>query len=383
MKRVEDELSVRGCGIHIVCTDLAKIDEVRRHVLDWLHQLKIDQYVESAAGQTGSNPMIEFRLQPDFANQLAPECDTTQICQNLNLDTHKNSCDLEREILLAMLVGPIPFEFPSFEEVESCVRMRKAIVEAARKTALAFATAAAERPADYWIYDEDQGYLVLPGKSLIEALRKATQPDVSGTLYSFSCSRATEHVIALALSEEAAARNPDLYQKLQKQAETRAIKSFEFNRVFCREYGTWSRPLPIRYFVPGDRTWFCNPDLYSSDAPGYEGSWVFYLGDCRFTNFWKRGKEFTLHDKYLEIFHWRHSTFRDAEGELRIDESIVESNVQATQQDAAKVQEIVARMERIYDPDRKSETAGCTDISRQYPRLVCPRTSEIVLPDVA
>lgn len=383
MKCGEDELSVRGCGIHIVGKNTNEIEELRHNVFDWLHQLEIDHHVEFALGSTASLPLIEFRLKSDFANELAPDCDTTRICQKLNLDTRKNPRDLEREILLAMLLGPIPFEYPSFEELESSVRMRMGIVQAARKTALAFATAAAERPADYWIYDEDQGYLVLPGKSLIEALRKATQPDVSGTLYSFSCSRATEHVIALALGEEAAARNPGLYAKLQKQAETRAIKAYEFNRVFCREYGTWAQPLPIRYFVPGDRTWFCNPDLYSSDAPGYEGSWVFYLGDCRFTNFWKRGKEFTLTDKYLEIYHWRHSTFRDAEGELRVDESVVESNVHATLQDPAKVQDIVARMERIYDPERKSENAGTTDICRQYPRLVCPQTSDIVLPDVA
>ena len=211
----------------------------------------------------------------------------------------------------------------------------------------------------------------------------ATQPDASGAVYSFSCTRATEHVMALALVQEASLCNPRLYSDLQSQAETRAIKSGEFNRVFCREYGTWKQPLPVRYFVPGDRTWFCNPDFASSDAPGYEGSWVFYLGNCQFTNFWKRGKPFNLISKYLEIFHWKDGTYLDDQGDLRMDESIVEAKVQNTLKQPEKVAEIVARMERLYDPERKNAEAGCTDISRQYPRWVRPETTDIVLPDVA
>jgi hypothetical protein len=382
MIRAEDQLFVSGRGIHIHGKTRLEVEEFRRSFLDRLRELGIEQHVQTELGAFSNSPMIEFSLTETSAAELAPGCDTTQICKKLNLDTQNNSCDLEREILLAMLVGPIPFEYPSFEELATSVRVRSGIVEAARKTALAFATAAAERPADYWAYDEDHGFLVLPGKSLIEALQKATQPEISGTLYSFSCSRATEHVIALAVVQEAAARNPELYAKLQRQAETRAIKGREFNQVFCREYGTWTQPLPVRYFVPGDRNWFCNPDLHSSDAPGYEGSWVFYLGDCLFTNFWKRDKPFSLTDKYVEIFHWRDATFRDDDGELRINESTVEACVQAALQDPVKVEEIIKKMEQIYDPDRVRLEAGCIDISRQYPRWVCPGTSDIVLPDV-
>ncbi len=381
MNSAVNRLTETGRGIQVRVTTAAEVEETRRNFLNRLCELGIDQYVQTSGDTSAGSPVVEFRLREMSANELAPGGDTTQICRKLNLDTQGNSNDLEREILLAMLLCPIPFEFPSFDELTSAVRIRKYIVEAARKTALSFATANAERPDDYWGYSEDQGFVVLPGKSLIEALRKATQPDHSGYLYSFSCDRATEYVIALAVAQEAALCNPELLAKLQRQAETRAIKSGEFHRVFCREYGSRTDPLPLRYFVPGDRTWFRNPDSHSSDASGYEGSWVFYLGDCLFTNFWKRGKTFSLTTKCLEIFHWRNATFRDDHGDLRIDEAAVEAHVQATLKNPAEVSQILQRMERLYDPAGVYAEGGCIDISREYPRWVCPGTTDIVLPD--
>ena len=371
--------SARGIQIH--GTTALEVEAAQRGFLNRLRELGLDQYVETFDVPTATSRVVGFQLCEEFANEWAPDNDTTQLCEKLNLDTQGHSRDLEREILLAMLLCPIPFEFPSFDELTSAVRIRKNIVEAARKTALAFATAEAERPADYWGYSKDQGFVVLPGMPLIEALRKATQPDHSGCLYSFSCYRATEYVIALAVVQEAALCNPELFAQLQRQAETRAIKSGEFHRVFCREYGSRTDPLPLRYFVPGDRTWFRNPDSHSSDASGYEGSWVFYLGDCLFTNFWKRGKTFSLTTKCLEIFHWRNATFRDDHGNLRIDESVVEAHVQATLKNPAEVEQILQRMERLYDPAGVYADGGCIDISREYPRWVCPGTTDISLPD--
>ena len=381
MHRAESGLKSSARGIQIHGTTALEVEAAQRGFLNRLRELGLDQYVEASDIQAASSRVVGFQLRDEFANEWAPDDDTTQLCEKLNLDTQGHSRDLEREILLAMLLCPIPFEFPSFDELTSAVRIRKNIVEAARKTALAFATAEAERPADYWGYSKDQGFVVLPGMPLIEALRKATQPDHSGCLYSFSCYRATEYVIALAVVQEAAFCNPELFAQLQRQAETRAIKSGEFHRVFCREYGSRTDPLPLRYFVPGDRTWFRNPDSHSSDASGYEGSWVFYLGDCLFTNFWKRDQTFSLTTKCLEMFHWRNATFQDNEGELRIDESVVEARVQATLKNPAEVAQILQKMERLYDPAGVYAEGGCIDISREYPRWVCPGTTDIVLPD--
>ncbi|KAG0749972.1 hypothetical protein G6F24_015174 [Rhizopus arrhizus] len=104
-----------------------------------------------------------------------PDHDTTRVAHALNLCTHASDSDLDREIVLAMLASPVAFSFPTIAELESAVRIRRYIVQAARKTALAFDTEHAERPSDYCIYDEARGFTVLPGKSLIEGLRKATQ----------------------------------------------------------------------------------------------------------------------------------------------------------------------------------------------------------------
>jgi len=372
--------SARGIEIH--GATVLEVEAAQRGFLNQLRQLGLDQYVQTFGRQATSLRVAGFQLREEFANEWAPAGDTTQLCGKLNLDTQRNFSDLEREILLAMLLCPVPFQFPSYDELASAVRIRMNIVEAARKTALAFATAEAERPADYWGYSEDRGFVVLPGRPLIEALRKATQPDHSGSLYSFSCYRATEYVIALGVVQEATFCNPELLAKLQRQAEIRAIKSGEFHRIFCREYGSRTAPLPLRYFVPGDRTWFRNPDSHSSDASGYEGSWMFYLGDCLFTNFWKRGRTFSLTTKCLEIFHWRNATYRDDQGELRIDEAIVEARVQASLKNPAEVEQILQRMERLYDPAGVYAEGGCIDISREYPRWVCPGTTDLVLPDV-
>lgn len=369
-------------GIHVHGRTNTELEATQQRFLKRMAELELEDSVQSTVWSTDSPLRVEFQLREEFAKEWTPNCDTTQLCERLQLDPVNNPEDLEREILLSMLVCPIAFEFPSGDELVAAVRMRGRIVEAARQTALSFATSSAERPVEDWDYDEDQGFIIRPGKPLIAALKKATQPESSGTLYSFSCYRATEYVIALAVAQEAETVNPELLERLQRQSELRAIRSGEFHRVFCREHGSRAEPLPRRYFVPGDRTWFRNADSHSSDASGYEGSWVFYLGNCRFSNFWKRGREFTLTTKCLEMFHWRHATFRDAQGELRINETIVEERVQASLQNHLEVEEILARMERLCDPAGVYADGGCIDISRESPRWVCPETTDLVLPDV-
>lgn len=168
--------------------------------------------------------------------------------------------------------------------------------------------------------------------------------------------------------------------ELQQQWERRAIASGQFHDVFLHEYGSMQAPLPPRYYVPGDRLWFRNPDAHSSDVSGYEGSWVFYLGGGLFTNFWKREQPYTLTAKCVELFHWRHATYRDAAGELRIDEDIVEERVKASMADPAEMAQILALMLRLREPQGVYQSGGCIDTSREYPRGVCPGSAELVLP---
>jgi hypothetical protein len=280
-----------------------------------------------------------------------------------------------------MMVSPVPFPFPDHDELVSAVRIRMNIVRGARRTALAFDTEHAERPEEYWTYSTERGFTLKSGNSLIEALQKTTQPDRTGKLYSFSCYRATEYVIVLAIAEELQQCNPDLLAALQRQWETRAIMSGQFHEVFLREYGSMAEPLPPKFYVPGDRLWFRNPDEYSSNVEGYEGSWVFYLGEGLFTNFWKRDQPFTLTSKCVELYHWRHGTYLDGGGKLQVSDDIVDERVAETLANEAETHEILQRMLRWRDPSGVYLEGGCIDTTRECARHVTPAHTQIQFPD--
>lgn len=372
--------SLRPVGIRLHGETTGALAASTYSFLVQLEKLGLQDAVETREIFPGSTAARSFCLPDGLAAQWAPGLDTLGLAERLQLDTLNNSEDLEREILLAMLLSPVAFEFPSHAELASAVRIRRNIVLAARKTALEFHTTEVNRPEDCWVYSEDAGFTVKPGHALIPALEKATQPEASGKLYSFSCYRATEYVILLAIAQELETCNPPLLAALQQRWEHRAIMSGKFHDVFLREYGTMEQPLPPRYYVPGDRLWFRNPDEHSSDVSGYEGSWVFYIGNGQFTNFWKREQPYTLTAKCLELFHWRHATYTDEAGELRINESIVEAGVKASSTDPAETARILEQMLRMREPKGVYVSGGCIDTSREHPRWVCPGTADMVLP---
>ncbi len=366
-------------GILIQSPTLAHIITAQQALQQQLETLKLHRFVHTILSAESGRYSIRFLLHEEIAGEWAPDCDTMQLCTHLQLDTQTSSTDLTREILLAMLLSPVAFEFPSHDELQAAVRIRHNIVTAGRSTAMAFDTAAAERPAEYWTYSEENGFTVLPGQPLIKALQKATQPDDSGKLYSFSCYRATEYVILLGIAQELMASNPALHQQLQQQWEQQAIMSGKFHDVFLREYGSMETPLPPKYYVPGDRLWFRNPDPHSSDIMGYEGSWVFYLGNGLFSNFWKRDQPYTLTSKCLELYHWRNATYHDLAGELQLDESVVEARVSESMQDPVEVERILTQMLRLREPTGVYVEGGCIDTTREYPRWVCPHTADLGL----
>lgn len=160
----------------------------QHQVFEWLDQLGFDRYIthDSAHGA------VSFALAQSFCNDWIPNSDTTGLSTTLALDTDNNPRDLEREIMVTMVAGPHAFAFPNVEEWMAAVRIRCNIVQAARRTQLGFHTTELERPTDYWAYNEDTGFTVLRGRSLIDALQRATQPDTTCKLYSFSCHRASE-----------------------------------------------------------------------------------------------------------------------------------------------------------------------------------------------
>ncbi|MEN9329594.1 MAG: hypothetical protein RLZZ484_782, partial [Pseudomonadota bacterium] len=324
-----------------------------------------------------------YRLQKVCARNNLPHFDTLCLSEKFKLAHLTPAQALCRETVLALLASPVLLMFPSLDEFISAVRMRCHIVEAARRTAMDFHTERVDRPVDYWEYQEDKGFLLKPGKCLIEALQQATQPEVSGKLYAFSCYRATEYVILLGIALEARLSHPALLAKIVAQWQQQPIASGRFHDVFLHEWGSNEDPLPATWFVPGDRVWFRNPDDASSDIEGYEGSWVIYLGQGLFANFWQPQRPYDLQTKAIELFHWRHGVRQSDQGGLYMDEEAVAKLVQQTCQDPQKVRHITDRMLRLRDPKGVYAEGGCLDTTRESPRWVRPETTDIALPRLA
>ncbi len=350
-------------------------------VLERLGVGNVATVVQTEAGLDGQGRWLRIWLAPDATRAWAPDHNTMQLAGTLGLDTQGTEADLQREILLTLLMSPTGLDFPSVDELESAIRIRRNIVRAASRTTLAFDTDAAERPEDCWAYHEDRGFTLLPDVPLVDALIKTTQPEVSGRLYSFSCYRATEYVTLLGIAQELTRSHPELFDRLQNVWRQRAIMSEEFHNVFLREQGSMDAPLPPLYYVPGDRVWFRNPDEASADACGFEGSWVMYLGGGLFTNFWKQGQPYTLTQKCVEIYHWRHGLYRDDQGESQIDEQRIEPLIEATLNNPDELSRVMARMTRWREPRGVyTEAGGCMDTTREFARWVRPGTSDMVIP---
>jgi hypothetical protein len=323
-------------------------------------------------------------LRPEFQQTHMPGFNSLNLRTSLGpadqADQANEAWALEREIWVALLGSPHRFAFRDLEALKSHVRVRRNMALAARLTALAFKTEAAERPEADWHYEEDPGFILKPGRPLINALIAATQPEATGKLYDFSCYRATEYVILLGIAQELQANHPALLAQLQQLNERHAVRSGQFHEVFLIEYGSMEDPLPARFYVPGDRLWFRNPDERSADVTGYEGSWVMYMGGGLFSNFWKRDTPFSLESKAIEIFHWKDGVYTDAQGELQMDETVVERLVAQTQADPEARARVLERMLRMRDPKGVYAQGGCIDTTREYPKSVSREHCDLVLP---
>jgi hypothetical protein len=368
-------------GIQLACFQPGDVAAAQQALQKLLTHYRLLEACSTQTLPLNDRTLIHCRLDAGHAQAWSPGHDTLAIAHHLpRLPDACPDWQLEQEILAAMLASPLGMGFGSCDALASQMRVRRHIAQAARKTALAFQTEAAERPEAFWHYDEEHGFILRPGVDLIEALVSATQPEATGRLYDFSCYRATEYVILLGIARELQTHHPELLQALQHHSEIHAIRSGQFHDVFLVEYGSMQEPLPTRFYVPGDRLWFRNPDERSSDVTGYEGSWVIYMGAGLFSNFWKRDKPFTLQDKCLEIFHWRHGAVAGPEGELVMDESLVDACVAQTRDDPEQTRQVLERMERLRDPKGVYAKGGCIDSTREFPRGLWPAPAELTLP---
>lgn len=318
--------------------------------------------------QNGSGAQLLVCLHQPFFERWCPHFDTLSLrqqAQGLNL---VGAHTLEREVLLAMLAAPIAMAFCSVEQLASHIRVRLHIAHAAAKTSLAFNTEAAERPLDYWDEHPENGFVLKPGVALADAIVAATQPEVTGRMYEFSCYRASEYLVLLGIAQEAGQVNPAYLYALEAQCRNKVLRADPFHATYVWEYGSPEAPVPMRYYVPGDRVWFKNPDDASSDVKGFEGSWVFYLGGGLFSNFWKREQPFDLVSKCLEIYHWRDGAYADAQQALCMDEDRVAQEVMQTRQDPQKLATVLSKMMAYRDPMGVYQDGGCIDSTRELPK---------------
>ncbi len=371
-----------GRGVIVSGRSRESVDALARGLSEWLESCGLGAGVRLHPIVDETGVRVCAQLVEEARRAWLPAFDTLGLAERLGLHPFAHEHDMCAEILLAMLGAPVAYTFPDLDELKSAVSIRRLTAEVAKRTHIAFETAAAERPEEDWIADEN-GFRLRAGRDLITALRRALKPEFSnGRVSSFSCYRATEYIAILGLAKELAVHHRKLFDDLSLQWEHKPIASGRFHDVFLREYGSIEQPMPARHYVPGERVWFRNPDPVSSDASGFEGSWVFYLGGGRFANFWHRDQPFTLESKCLEIYHWRHATYSDDEGELRIDEAKALAHVEASHQDPEAMQEILRQMMRLRDPRGVYAQGGCIDASREHTRWVRPGTSDIVLPGI-
>ena len=365
-------------GLRILNSSFLTQADLRHRMQQHLENLELDPGLCCSADLGGQG--LHFYLDPDALASHAPGFDTLGLADTLHWSGAISDRDLQREILWTLLASPVVQDFPSYEEFDSASRIRFHLVRAAQRTSMDFKTDEVDRPPEHWQYHPDTGFTLKPGKSLIEALTLATQPVLSGRQYAFSCYRATEYVILLAMAQEAHDHHPDLFNRLQRQWQTRAIMSGPFQETLLREVGSQDQPLPMNWYVPGDRVWFRNPDDASSDVYGFEGSWVIYLGSGQFNNFWKANAHFSYDSKCVEVYHWRHGAWKDDKGQVQIDEAEVERRVAETLADEQACAQVLSLMQRPRDPRGVYDQGGCIDRTREFVLHLREGSNQIRLP---
>lgn len=355
-------------GVVILAQTPQEVDRQSEAALQMLTQHGLQGQAKLRRQRTAQGMQLRICLRQRVFERWCPHFDTLALHQRARTLQQAAEPVLEMETLLTMLAAPEAMVFSCVGQWQSHVRVRLNIARAAARTALAFNTEAAERPLDFWAEHPEHGFVLKPGVSLVDAIEAATQPEKTGRMYEFSCYRASEYLVLLGLAQEAQRVNPDYLAALEAQCRQKVLRADPFHTTYVLEYGSPDKPLPMRYYVPGDRVWFKNPDDLSSDVKGFEGSWVFYLGAGLFSNFWKREQPFDLDTKCLEIYHWRDGACPGADGALQMDEDVVAQAVARTRQDPAKQAQVLSRMMAYRDPAGVYQDGGCIDSTREIPR---------------
>jgi hypothetical protein len=170
-----------------------------------------------------------------------------------------------------------------------------------------------------------------------------------------------------------------LYDKIENIYRIKTIKSKKFHEIFLDDHGNDNKPLPILYFIPGDRVYFKNPDDKSSNILGYEGSWMIYLGNNKFKNFWQKENDFSLEDKLIESYTYSICTYIDKNGNLQMDDGMTYKKLEEIKKDKEKYNKILSRYMHYRDPYKVYKNGGSIDRTSEKVKLVHPNTSNIFI----
>jgi hypothetical protein len=362
---VETQALIHAQSIGFALLLVGRVDSERRlrQALRCLRSLGIDDLVDCSLSTGGNERHLHLRASHRLL-ALCPDFDTSTITTILHTRQPDRDRALISEIILAMALSPDVVYFGSEQELKSNLRMRCTVVQVASRTELNFDTSSITRPQAYWIYTKENGFLLRQGVSLADGLERALCPDVSGFTYAFSCQRASEYLILYAVVCELQKVNKTGLNDVEQQWRKRALTGDDFLFRFLGERGTRENPMPMRYYIPGDRIWFKNPDDHSSDLEGFEGSWVIYLGGGRFCNLWDRHRPYTLEEKCLEIYYWSQCVEVSPAGILWMNEAVVKEQVEKALHEQDLSGPILKKMMVYRDPTGVYAEGGCIDLSR-------------------
>lgn len=355
-------------GILFCVNSEIDFSSICQHLEKYLKGLNISSFL--VCNKFNFNNDFYINIKPsDVLSSATPEFNTLNIHKLLgNNISEKNF--LLSEIILSMSCCPISYLFLSFDQFKVSVLFRSNTASAAKKTRIAFDTESAERPFKFWNYSDDYGFLLNDNVCLDEALTATIHPPLEGQHFTFACLRACEYVLLLSLALTLKEVNPKLLLDVEDLWRKKALMSTDFNNAFLCEHGSYDRPLPVKFYVPGDRVWFRNPDEYSSNVTGFEGSWVIYLGSGFFCNFWDHTKPTPLDLKCIEVYHWRHGAQLNSDGELFMNEPHVATCVKSTLINLELKNEIVSKMMNIRFPSGIYADGGFVDASRDQFRAI-------------
>lgn len=342
----------------------------------WCEEQGFQAYIDISHHPILGRYAVHLRASP-LLSALTPDFNTSQLAITLGLQTKESAEALFREVFMCMAASPVAYSFPSRAELFASIRARCHVVQTARRTELEFEVTQRTRPKAFWDQNDEGAFVLRPGESLVEALEAALCPDVSGRRYSFACREASEYLMLLGLAKELQTSNPKLLEKIAAQWRSAPLIADDFNEAFLFERGSRERPFPKHCYVPGGRVWFKNPDEQSVEADGFEGSWVCSLGAGEFVNLWDKTKPYSIEQKCVEIYHWRHGVYTLESGTVAMDENIVAEKMNSTFSDAEETRRILAQMMEYRAPPSVYGTGGCIDMSRDSLKWVCEGTSNI------